>query len=314
MSCVNLEDKVKIVLKAIYDENARFIVMNRFGFCDNMHDDEYLRRKYRQMIGKELNLENPKTFNEKLQWLKLYDRRPEYTMMVDKYAVKNYVAKTIGEQYIIPTLGVWKKFEDIDFSSLPNQFVLKCTHDSGGVIICKDKKKLNFNQVKNKLENNLKHNFYLMGREWPYKNVEPRIIAEKYIIDKNNELNDYKFYCFDGYVDCVMACYERETGNPKFYFFDNKWNLKRINLRGKDAPEGFTKPKPACLDEMFSIASKFSKGIPFVRVDLYEVDGKVYFGEMTFYPDSGFDPNYLPETDKYFGDLIDLSLAYKYKK
>ena len=170
----------------------------------------------------------------------------------------------------------------------------------------------------------LKSKFYYRGREWPYKHLKPRIIAEKYLTNysrnfrdcKNDnkrnqqELTDYKFYCFNGYVDCVMVCYDRESGDTKFYFFDKQWELKRINKRGMEAPESFSLPKPSCLDEMFDIAARLSKGIPFVRVDLYQSDDHIYFGEMTFFPESGFDKNYLPSTDLYFGNLIDLSLAY----
>lgn len=270
-------------------------------------DSFVLKREFRLRMGKELDLGNPCTFNEKLNWLKLYDRNPLYTTLVDKYAVKKWVADKIGEQYIIPTLGVWDKFEDVDFDKLPNQFVLKCTHDSGSYVICKNKMNLDVEATRKKIVSALKRNFYYFGREWPYKNVHPRIIAEKYLEDKNGAFVDYKFSCFNGVVDCVMVCLDRHLNDVKFYFFDKDWNLKRLNVRGKNAPEGFTIPKPSCMDEMFEIAAKLSKGLPFVRVDLFECDGKVYFGEMTFYPDSGFDANLLPETDEYFGQLIDLS-------
>lgn len=273
-------------------------------------DKLYLELMFRRRMGKKLNLDNPRTFNEKLQWLKLYDRRPEYTKMVDKYAVKKYVADIIGEEYIIPTLGVWESFDEIDFSQLPNQFVLKCTHDSGGLVICRDKSRFDRESARKKIDKSLKRNYYYSGREWPYKNVPPRIIAEKYMEDsKTKELRDYKFFCFNGYVDCVMICLDRYTGDTKFYFFDKYWNLKRLNKRGKEAPENFTLPKPECIDEMFEIAAALSKNIPFMRVDLYQSNGKVYFGELTFFPDSGFDANLLSKTDKYFGDLINLKLV-----
>jgi hypothetical protein len=270
-------------------------------------DAIYLKLKFKKEMGRSLDLKNPLTFNEKLQWLKLYNRNPLYTTLVDKYAVKQYMSKLIGEQYIIPTLGVWENFEDIDFDKLPNQFVLKCTHDSGSYVVCRDKSKLNIDEARKKLAIALKKNYYYPGREWPYKNVPPRIIAEQYIEDRNGALIDYKFSCFDGYVDCVMACLDRHLNDTKFYFFDKEWNLKRLNIRGKNAPADFTIPKPSCMDQMFDIAAKLSEKIPYVRVDLFECDGKIYFGEMTFYPDSGFDANLLPETDKYFGQLIDLS-------
>ena len=278
------------------------------GLLNWMPDAILLKVLFRLRVGYRLDLKNPKKFNEKIQWLKLFNRNPLYTTLVDKYAVKQCIADKIGEQYIIPTLGVWNKFDEIDFDKLPNQFVLKCTHDSGSYIICKDKTKFDVDSARKKLSSALKRNYYFAGREWPYKNVSPRIIAEKYIEDRNGAFVDYKFSCFNGNVDCVMVCLDRHINDVKFYFFDKNWNLKRLNVRGKNAPEGFTIPKPSCMDEMFEIAAKLSKDIPFVRVDLFECDGKVYFGEMTFYPDSGFDANLLPETDDYFGSLIDLSI------
>lgn len=278
------------------------------GLLNWMPDAILLKVLFRLRVGYGLDLKNPKKFNEKIQWLKLFNRNPLYTTLVDKYAVKQCIADKIGEQYIIPTLGVWNNFDEIDFDKLPNQFVLKCTHDSGSYIICKDKTKFDVDSARKKLSSALKRNYYFAGREWPYKNVSPRIIAEKYIEDRNGAFVDYKFSCFNGNVDCVMVCLDRHINDVKFYFFDKNWNLKRLNVRGKNAPEGFTIPKPSCMDEMFELAAKLSKDIPFVRVDLFECDGKVYFGEMTFYPDSGFDANLLPETDDYFGSLIDLSI------
>lgn len=274
-------------------------------------DKLFLKLKYRHNIGIKLNLNNPKTFNEKLQWLKLYDRKPEYTTMVDKYRVRDYIAEKIGKEYLIPLLGVWENPDEIDFDSLPNQFVLKCNHDSGGLSICRDKKTFDVNIAKKKLKKSLKTNYYYSGREWPYKNVPRKIIAEKYMVDdlNSNEFTDYKFFCFNGYVDCVMVCLDRNSGDPKFYFFDKDWKLKRLNKRGKEAPKDFTIPKPECIDDMFDIASRLSEGFPFVRVDLYQSYGKIYFGEMTFYPDSGFDNNILKESDDYLGNLIDLSLV-----
>lgn len=422
-------------------------------------DSLYLRRQYKKIMGKPLNLKNPHTFNEKLQWLKIHDRNPLYTTMVDKYAVKKYVADMIGEEYIIPTLGVWDKFDDINFDELPYQFVLKCTHDSGGLVICKDKSKLDMEKAKEKIEKSLKTNYYLLGREWPYKNVQRRIIAEKYMVDysgndlsdykvhcfngvpkvilvcserfsdaglhedfydvnwkrlevkrpdhpssdieqpepkelqkmlllseqlsrkypfmrtdfyevngrlyfgeitfypasgfdrfepeewdykfgewlslptsigggyllktdcfrlwlheddlqesetNSRELTDYKFFCFNGNVDCVMVCIDRQKGDPKFYFFDKDWHLLRYNIRGKNAPENFTLPKPDSMDEMFQIAGILSRDKPFTRIDLYNCNGHIYFGEITFFPDSGFDKNLLPETDAYWGKMIQL--------
>ena len=190
--------------------------------------------------------------------------------------------------------------------------MLKCTHDSGGLVICRDKSQLDLEAARKKINDSLKVNYYWRNREWPYKNVKPRIIAEKYMTDSPDtaDFTDYKFYCFNGYVDCVMCCYERSTGDTKFYFFDENWELKRYNKRGKEAPEGFTMPKPEKMDEMFKLAGKISAdvGAPFLRVDLYNSCGKVYFGELTFFPQSGFERNNLPETENYFGSLIKLSV------
>lgn len=285
--------------------------LDRFNIGFILLDKIYLKIMFRQRMGYSLNLKNPKTFNEKIQWLKIHDRNPFYTTLVDKSAVKEYVSQKFGNQIVIPTLGIWDKFEEIDFETLPNQFVLKCTHDSQSTIVCKDKSTLNLRSVKEKITQCLGRNFYYKGREWPYKNVSPRVIAEKYMEDETGGFVDYKFFCFDGKVDCVMVCLDRHLSDTKFYFFDKDWKLKRLNIRGKNAPEGFSIRKPACMDEMFNIAAELSKGLSFVRVDLYECFGKIYFGEMTFYPDCGFDANLLPETDRYFGDLIDLNKAYR---
>lgn len=279
------------------------------GYFNYLSDRRYIKLVYWLRMNKTLHLDTPQTFNEKLQWLKLHDRKPEYTMMVDKYAVRNYIAEKLGNEYLIPLLGVWDDPDDINFDELPNQFVLKCNHNSGlGMCICKDKTKLDIKQVKNKLKKGIKQNYYLIGREWPYKNVPRKIIAEKYMTDSSEveTLTDYKFFCFNGKVDSVMLCLERNTGNTKFYFFDRNWNLRRYNILGKNAPENFTISKPGNIDKMFEIAERLSEGLPFARIDLYNSNGKIYFGEITFFPDSGFDANLLPETDKYFGDLIHL--------
>lgn len=275
-------------------------------------DALFLRIQFYRTMGKWLNLKNPKTFNEKLQWLKLYDRRPEYKQMVDKHRVRDYISEKIGREYLVPLLGVWDHPQEIDFEELPDQFVLKCTHNSGtGLCVCKDKSKLDIKAVRQELERGLKQDYYWLGREWPYKNVPRKIIAEKYITDSSTDkdLTDYKFFCFNGIVDCVMIAIERSTGEPKFYFFDKDWKLLRLNVRGKNAPPDFTLPKPKCIDEMFRIAEVLSKGIPFVRVDLYQSNDKVYFGEMTFFPQSGFDSLITDEAENRFGSKIDLNLV-----
>ena len=274
-------------------------------------DKIYLHMMYYYHMKKKLNLKSPKTLNEKLQWLKLYDRKREYIQMVDKIEAKKYVAGIIGEEHIIPTICVWDSPEDIDFASLPERFVLKSNHDSKGVIVCHDKSKINQAKIKDFFKKRLKVNGYWYGREWPYKLVKPYVFAEKIMSDDENtdEFTDYKFYCFNGVAECVLICLDRNTGDTKFYFFDRDWNLKRYNKRGMEAPEGFTLPKPKCLDEMFEIASKLSEGIPFSRIDLYQSKSKVYFGEITLYPGSGFDANRMPDIDKMFGEKVDLSIV-----
>lgn len=283
-------------------------------FLNFVSDKLYLKIIYYFFIGKELNFSNVLTLNEKIQWLKIYDRKEKYIDLVDKCAVKKYIKKWIGEEYVIPTVGVWKNFDDIDFNKLPNKFVLKCTHDSGSCIICNDKNHFNLKKAKAKILYNLSHNYFWIGREWTYKNIEPQIIVEEFLEDnKAKELTDYKFYCFNGVALYVLLCLGRKSGNTKFYFFDRDWNLKRYNKFGKNAPKDFTLPKPDNINKMFEIAGILSKKseASFVRVDLYNVNGKIYFGELTFYPNSGFDRNRLLETDLYFGGLVKLPIVYK---
>lgn len=282
----------------------RIVRKLNFLFSDRI----YLKICYYLEMGKRLDLNNPKTMNEKLQWLKLYNRKPEYTTMVDKLLVKDYIGRIIGEDYIVPLLGVWDSPEHIDFDALPNQFVLKTNHSGGntGVVIVKDKSKIDQKIIREKLHISLKSDIYARYREWPYKNVERKVFAEAYLGD---DLADYKFYCYNGYADAVMICIDRQIGDPKFYFFDKDWNLKRYNKRGKDAPADFTLPMPDGVDEMFELASNLSKNIPYARVDFYNVNGKIYFGEITFFPASGFDKNRLSESDLLFGEMIDLSIV-----
>lgn len=278
-------------------------MLNRSYFL--FPDKLFLQMRFYLEMGKKLSLRNPQTMNEKLQWLKLYNRKPEYTMMVDKILVKDYVSGLIGPEHVVPTIAVWDSPEEIDFGSLPDKFVLKTNHSGGntGVILCKDKNSFATQEALVRLKKSLRSNIYKLYREWPYKDVHKRVFAEELLEDEGG-INDYKFYCFDGYVDSVLVCVDRQIGQPKFYFFDEDWKLRRYNKRGKEAPEDFTLPKPLNIDRMFEIARVLSKGIPFVRVDLYNVKGKIYFGELTFFPASGFDANRLPEADLYFGGLI----------
>ncbi len=272
-----------------------------------LSDEEYLSLVYKLKFGKKLDLVEPKTFNEKIQWLKLYDRKPVYTTMVDKYEAKKYVSEIIGEQYIIPSLGVWDKFEDIDFDTLPEQFVLKTTHDSGGIVICKDKKTFDKQRAKKKIEWSLNREYYYLWREWPYKNVKPRILAEAYMEDtQTSELRDYKFFCFDGEVKALFIATERQKDGEevKFDFFDMDFN--HLKLRQGHPNAAVCPEKPEKFDEMRCLAGKLSKGIPHVRVDFYEVNGKVYFGELTFSHFTGLVPFEPEEWDYTFGSWIQL--------
>ena len=269
-------------------------------------DDVYLKIKYKAVFNKRLDLNNPVTFNEKLQWLKLYDRNPRYIPMVDKYEAKKYVANIIGEEYIIPTLGVWDCFEEIDFDELPEQFVLKCTHDSGGIVICKNKACFDKEEARKKLSKSLKHNYYWSGREWPYKNVKPRIIAEKYMEEaSSNELKDYKFFCFNGIARCFKVDYDRFVNHFANYF-DTDGNM--LPFGELTYPPNYS-VKTALPDElgfMKKMSEVLAKDTNFLRVDFYDVNGKVYFGELTFYPMSGFGPFTDIEWDRILGSWIQL--------
>ncbi len=273
-------------------------------------DKWYLKCYYRLEMSEPLNLKHPKKFTEKLQWLKLYNRKPEYTTMVDKYAVKDYVAKRIGEEYIIPTLGVWDRPEDIDFESLPDKFVLKTTHGggSGGVLICKDKTTFDKDKAIANLNVSLKSDIYSALKEWPYKDVSRRIIVEQFMEDsKYGELRDYKFFCFNGDPKYCQVIANRRT-KETIDFFDMDWKHQEFVGLNPVCGNAF-KPaaKPAALQQMIKVAADLSKGIPFLRVDLYFINGKIYFGETTFYPASGFG-KFTPRTwNDTLGNLINLS-------
>jgi len=276
-----------------------------FNVLSILPDKAYLKIRYFQRMHKRLDLKNPKTFNEKLQWLKLYDRDPLYTKLVDKYQVREYVKEKIGEEYLIPLLGVWDRFDDINFDELPDEFVLKVTHDSGGLVICKDKSKFDREKARKKINSALKHNYYLENREWPYRNVPRRIIAEKYISDGTGVLNDYKLMCFNGKVDNIILCLGRfsEEG-VKFYHFDKDWNYLPHCLHKEVAENVLSAYKPDKLTEMIRIAEILAEGLAHIRVDLYYVNGKIYFSELTFYQSSGFDTDITTVADREFGDKI----------
>ena len=272
----------------------------------------WLSYKFKRKFGYSMDWKNPKTYSEKLQWLKVYDKNPLYTKLVDKCEVKKYIADVIGEQYVIPTLGVWDNFDDVDFDSLPDQFVLKCTHDSGGIAIVKDKATFNKEKVRKQFKIAMARNPYNTNREWPYKNVKPRIIAEQYMENEaTHDLRDYKFFSFDGETRAMFIATERgsEIEETKFDFFDMDYN--HLDFRNGHPNADVLPEKPQCFDEMHALADKLSSGIPQVRVDFYEVNGRVYFGEMTFFHWSGLKPFEPAEWDRTFGDWITLPLRGK---
>lgn len=270
----------------------------------------YLKMQFKRKLGYSLNLKNPQTFDEKLQWLKLHDRNPLYTTLVDKYAVKKWVANKIGPQYVVPTFGVWEKFDDIDFSKLPDRFVLKCTHDSGGVVVVKDKRQLDMDAARRKISDSLRKNYYWANREWPYKNVPPRVIAEEYLEDqRNGELRDYKFYTFGGkpHFLLIAANRHKETGLT-FDYFDMEG--MHIDLSDVGIPNASGTPPllPSKFDEMKRLSMILADGIPHVRVDFFDVNGRIYFGEMTFYDYAGY-MNAVPQNwELEWGRLIKISV------
>ncbi len=286
-----------------------FDALNYRKMLNWLPDKVFLEAAFRARFGRKLNLKNPETFNEKLQWLKLYNRKPEYTKMVDKYLVRDYVKEKIGEEYLIPLLGVWDDPEKIDFDELPMQFVLKCNHNSGlGMCICKDKNTLDINKVKEELKKGINQNYYLTSREWPYKDVPRRIIAEKYMVDESGyELKDYKFYCFDGRVKLVMINSDRMSSEKtKANYFDE--NYQPLDFVWGYENAEIPPQKPEKFEEMKYLAEKLSEGITHVRIDFYQTPSGIYFGEITFFDGSGFDAIEPIEWDYKIGSWIKLPL------
>lgn len=276
----------------------------------HISDEKYIRLLFQDRFGIKIDLENPISFNEKIQWLKLHDRKEAYVTMVDKYLVKEYVANKIGKEHIIPTLGIWDSFDQIDFESLPNQFVLKCTHDSGSVVIVKDKAKMNIKKCKRIISRCLKRDYYLLGREWVYKNVERKVIAEKYMQESENDadLTDYKFYCFNG-TPMYCQVITNRTSDERIDFFDMNWNhMEFTGLAKPYKPFSDTEiHEPLNLKKMKEYCSLLAKDIPFLRVDFYEIDQQIFFGELTFFPADGVGEFYPNEWNVKLGNMIDIS-------
>ncbi len=302
-----LKEKVSSIRRIITDPAYRLESLRAHGFYDHTSDEEFLKKKFRVRMGYDLNLDDPKTFNEKLQWLKIHDRKPEYSTMVDKYEVKGYVAGLIGEEYVIPSYGVWDRFDDIDFDRLPDRFVLKCTHDSGGLVIVKDKNKLDIPAARIKIEKSLKRDFYRIGREWPYKNVRHRVLAEQLLIDEARDvLIDYKVLCFNGEPKLIEVHQGRYSEHHTQDFYDTDWNLTEIS-QAEDPRSFKPTPRPVVLEEMVALSRVLAKGHAHIRVDWYVIKDRLYFGELTFFDGDGLSAFDNPADDLMLGEWIDLT-------
>lgn len=301
---------IKKAIKYITSPRKLLIRLGKNSFLKNMSDEKYIKLIFRDKMGYDIDLENPKTFNEKLQWLKLYNRNPLYTTLADKYEVRKYVAKIAGEEYLIPLYGVWDSFDEIDFDALPDTFVLKCNHDSGGLSICKGKKNFDFNSAEKKIKKSLASNYFWSGREWPYKNIKPRIIAEKYMVDKPGDfLFDYKFYCMNGKAKFLYVSKGFENHATTILSFYDLDDMKRLPFGRNDIASFDVDPeKPENFNEMIELANRFAQEInsPFLRVDLYSINGKIYFSEFTFSPCSGMMPFEPQGWDLKIGDMLEL--------
>lgn len=297
-----------------YIKDNFYQYLDKWLLVNILSNKSYLKWKFKRLVGYPLDLNNPRTYNEKLQWLKLYDYHPEYSMMVDKIEAKQYVASILGQDFIIPTLGIWDNITDVNWNSLPNQFVIKVSSDSGGIVVCKDKKSLNIKEAIKQLSNNWGKNYYKFNKEYPYRSVKPRIIAEEFKEDESGELKDYKFFCFNGIPKFLFVASDRQnpTEETKFDFFDMNWNHLPVVNGHPNSLKVIN--KPTNFAEMIQVASKLSKGIPHVRVDLYNINGKIYFGELTFFHWSGMVPFEPVEWDYKFGELLSLPKQNKHNE
>lgn len=288
------------IIAATYDHLRMTKLMQCFS------DQLFIKITYFIHFGKFCDLKNPRTFSEKLQWLKIHNRKSIMSLKVDKMRAKEFVRQKIGSDIIIQNLGHWKSFDEIEFDKLPNKFVLKCNHDSGSVIICNDKENLDLDKSRRVLEKGLKRNLFYWGREWPYKDVIPCIFAEDLLEDvKDGDLKDYKFFCFNGVVKCFKIDFDRQT-NHKANYYNKDGEL--LDIGEKICPPDFSKELelPSCLKQMIEYAEVLSADEVFVRVDFYEVNGRIYFGELTYYPASGLSPFLDHCTDELLGSWLNL--------
>lgn len=284
-----------------------FVWLAEHGWFRKMNDETYLKRFYRARMGRELHLDPPVTMNEKIQWLKLHDRNPEHVRLVDKLAVRDYVSQQIGAEYLVDLLGSWQSANEIDFAKLPERFVLKCSHNSGGVLVCKDKAHFNNKAARKSLGRQLKQNYYAQGREWLYKDIPPRVLCEAFIGGADGSLpDDYKFFCFGGVARAVCVCTNRTEKHADYYFFDREFNRFPVNDATANLPTDFVFPKPARFEEMRTLAETLSVGMTHVRVDLYDTEAGIKFGELTFFDQSGFADDYVGDGDRIMGDFLTL--------
>lgn len=296
-------NKIKKLVHALFYDRNKIKVFLSYKFSKVFSDEHALKKIFKLHFGYELDLDNPHTFNEKLNWLKLHNHKSEYTIMADKYAVKKYIANIIGDEYIVPCYGAWERYEDIDFDRLPNQFALKTNHDSSGATICKDKKAIDHKRLKTHFNKLLRRNYFYHLREWPYKNIKPLILAEELLVDNTSDrLRDYKFWCFNG-IPTYMYC-TIKGGDVFENFYDMDFNPVNISHGFKRHSPEFC--RPVHFNKMRELATKLSKDIPFVRIDFYEVGDRLYFGEFTFYDWGGMKPFKDKEQDIELGKLINL--------
>lgn len=298
------------VIKAVTHPGLVMVTILNLRVFRLVPDKVFIKVKHYIKTQERINLKDPKTFNEKIQWLKLHDRNPEYTQLVDKIAVRDFVIKKIGQQYLIPALGTYESFEDIDFDALPEQFVLKANHTSGDVYVCKDKSKIDYTALKKEIDQWKTKNYYWVHRESPYKTITPKILCEEYMVDESeSELKDYKILCFNGEPKLIQVMSNRRRGYYNINHYDVDWkpvSIKRVKF--DENPEGI--PKPEQLDEMVDISRKLSEGLPFSRIDLYNTGEQVLFGEITFYPVSGYMDFEDKQTNLLLGSWIDLSQSF----
>ena len=295
-------------------ENPQYFITSPAskGWLNWVPDSLYLKVLYRVIMGRKLNLKNPKEYNEKLQWLKLNDRKPEYSTMVDKYEVRGYIGDLLGDKYLIPCLGIYDSVDDIDIDALPDKFVLKCTHDSGSVEICKDKSSFDIEGARHRLSQAMKRNYYATYREWPYKYVKPRIIAEGYLEGDGGDLKDYKVMCFNGEAK-IIEVHENRFVEGKVHtqtFYDREWSivpLTQVETVTVDRPS----ERPRQLEEILRLSELLAKNMYHARIDWYIEGDKIFFGEITFFDGSGFESFSTPEMERMLGDMINLPEKWK---